>query len=234
MESASITSHIINAYSAITAPNRTTDSGELYNDRGYRTVIEDKVSLSREGKDQISGIKPSLVKKTSSADQQPDNLEEQELKELQQLKIRDTEVRTHEQAHLSAVGRYARGGASFTYQRGPDGGSYAISGEVGIDVAKESTPEATINKMQTIKRAALAPANPSAADKQIAARASALEAQARQELFRNQQQELDAGREHASSPITQTAGQSNSSAIKTSNNINVKTKLAVYQLMAAS
>ncbi len=47
-----------------------------------------------------------------------------ESKELRALQARDHEVRAHEQAHLGAAGQYARGGANFTYQHGPDGKSY--------------------------------------------------------------------------------------------------------------
>jgi hypothetical protein len=51
-----------------------------------------------------------------------------------------------------------------------------------IDVSQEKSPEETIQKMQAVKRAALAPADPSSADRSIAASATALESQARQEL----------------------------------------------------
>lgn len=143
----------------------------------------DPVTLSREGKERSlrTGFKENENKL---------QLDRQEIQQLQNLKRRDMEVRTHEQAHLSAAGRYARGSASFTLQKGPDGRSYAVGGEVGIDVGKESTPEATLAKMQTIKRAALAPANPSAADRRIAAQATVKEAQARQELLMKTQEEL--------------------------------------------
>lgn len=114
----------------------------------------------------------------------------EELKQLVQLKSRDREVRSHEQAHLAVAGQYASGGASYTYQRGPDGNSYATGGEVPIDIGGEPTPEATIQKMRTVRRAALAPAEPSGADRQIAAQASAKEMQARQELAQELQEDL--------------------------------------------
>jgi hypothetical protein len=118
------------------------------------------------------------------------SLDRQEMLELRKLTERDAEVRIHEQAHLSAAGQFVRGGASFTYQRGPDGVSYAIGGEVGIDVGKEATPEATITKMRIVKRAALAPAEPSAADRSIAAQAAVKESQARQEVLSRLQEDL--------------------------------------------
>jgi SprA family protein len=109
-------------------------------------------------------------------------LTQEELKAISELHKRDTEVRSHEQAHLSAAGQYAAGGASFSYTTGPDGKRYANGGEVPIDIGKEKTPEATIQKMRTVRRAALAPANPSSTDRSIAAQASAKEAQAMKEL----------------------------------------------------
>jgi multidrug efflux pump subunit AcrA (membrane-fusion protein) len=150
----------------------------------------DKVTLSQEGKERASRSEAHDIDMEAPLTGGAINLDKQELSQLQQIKLRDGEVRTHEQAHLSAAGQYARGGASFTYQKGPDGVSYAVAGEVNIDVTKESSPEATIAKMQTIKRAALAPANPSGADRRIAAQANVKEAQARQELLQVQQEEL--------------------------------------------
>lgn len=127
-------------------------------------------------------------------------MSEQELRELQTLKLRDAEVRAHEQAHLAAAGRYARGGASFSFERGPDGASYAVGGRVGIDLSKERTPEDTMRKMQIVRRAALAPLSPSAADRSIAARAAAMESQARQELILQNQEELLRGEKEVGQP----------------------------------
>lgn len=115
-------------------------------------------------------------------DQAGNSLSAEELKAVQQLKARDLEVKAHEMAHLTAAGQYARGGPSYTYQLGPDGRRYAVGGEVPIDVSAENTPEATIQKMDLVQRAALAPAEPSAADRSIAAMASAQENQARSQL----------------------------------------------------
>ncbi len=101
--------------------------------------------------------------------------------EVRQLSARDQEVRTHEQAHVAAGGQYA-GSPVYEFKRGPDGISYAVGGEVSISVSRESTPEATIRKAEIIKRAALAPAEPSPQDRRVAAMAGQMEAQARAEL----------------------------------------------------
>lgn len=106
-----------------------------------------------------------------------------ENKDLVELRHRDREVRNHEQAHIAASGGLLRGGASFSYQRGSDGKLYAVGGEVRIDTSPvPENPKATIQKAQQIRAAALAPANPSAQDRAVAASANAIEATAIQAL----------------------------------------------------
>ena len=110
-------------------------------------------------------------------------LSEEDLKQVQELKERDQEVRTHEAAHLAAAGKYATGGPSYEYKRGPDGKNYAVGGEVGIDTsAIPGDPQATLQKAQQIRAAAQAPANPSSQDRAVAASAAQMEAKARQEI----------------------------------------------------
>lgn len=107
----------------------------------------------------------------------------EEQAEIEKLRKRDQEVRAHEQAHIAAAGGLAKGGATFSVQRGPDGKEYAVGGEVNIDTSPiAGNPEATIRKAQQIRAAALAPADPSPQDRAVAASANGLEAQARQEL----------------------------------------------------
>ena len=120
--------------------------------------------------------------------QDPKQQEQQQRQEqqVQDLVERDKEVRTHEQAHQSAGGEYA---SSPTYQftQGPDGKRYATGGEVQIDTsAVPGDPAATIAKMQQIRSAALAPAEPSAQDLAVARSAAASEAKARKELMAEQ------------------------------------------------
>lgn len=106
---------------------------------------------------------------------------EQEQRVIGLLSARDREVRAHEQAHAAIGGQYA-GAAQFQYERGPDGVRYAVGGEVPIDVGREASPEATIRKAQVVKRAALAPAEPSPQDRRVAAEATRMETTARQDL----------------------------------------------------
>lgn len=118
-----------------------------------------------------------------------DGLTEAERREVERLRARDREVREHEMAHMTAGGSYASQ-PSFRFVRGPDGGFYAAGGEVRIDTSPvPGNPEATIRKMQTIKRAALAPREPSAQDQRVAAEAEAAVIQARRELSEQERQE---------------------------------------------
>jgi hypothetical protein len=100
--------------------------------------------------------------------------------QVAKLKSTDRAVRSHEQAHISAAGGYAKGGASFSYTRGPDGKLYAVAGEVGIDVSPVAgDPDATMRKAQVVRQAAMAPANPSGQDRAVAAAASQMAQEAR-------------------------------------------------------
>ncbi|MEM7755212.1 MAG: putative metalloprotease CJM1_0395 family protein [Planctomycetota bacterium] len=111
-----------------------------------------------------------------------DQLSDAEQKEVTKLQARDTEVRTHEQAHVAAAGSLFRGGPYYDYKTGPDGREYAVAGRVNIDTSEGRTPEETIQKAQQIRRAALAPAEPSSTDQRVAAKAASMESQAQQEL----------------------------------------------------
>lgn len=111
-----------------------------------------------------------------------DSLTEEEQEKVDQMQARHDEVKTHEQAHKSAGGSLAAA-PSYTYETGPDGKRYITDGEVQIDTAEEDEPRDTITKMQQVKRAALAPAEPSSQDRKVASEASRIEAQARADLL---------------------------------------------------
>jgi hypothetical protein len=108
--------------------------------------------------------------------------QQQDLKLIRSLSQRDREVQAHENAHSAVGGQYA-GSANYTYQRGPDGVNYAVGGEVPIDVGViQGNPQATLEKMQLVQRAALAPAEPSSQDRKVAAIAAQQANQARAEI----------------------------------------------------
>ncbi len=128
--------------------------------------------------------------KSSGANSQPRTdvqLTEEEKRLVEELRRRDREVRAHEQAHKAVAGSHARGAPTYTYQTGPDGRRYAVGGEVAIDTSPvPGDPQATITKAQTIRRAALAPSEPSGQDRSVAAQATRMENQARAELREEQ------------------------------------------------
>ena len=112
--------------------------------------------------------------------------------QITELASRDREVRSHEQAHAAVGGSYA-GAPTYSFKRGPDGQTYAVGGEVSIDVSPiPNDPAATLRKMEVVQQAALAPAEPSAQDLRVAAQAQVLAAQARSELAALQRGEVAA------------------------------------------
>mgnify|MGYP001773546919 CR=1 FL=1 len=100
---------------------------------------------------------------------------------IEKLKLREKQVIMHEMAHKAVGGQYA-GAVHYSYTQGPDGRNYITGGEVSIDVSPEADPEETIRKMQIVRAAALAPADPSPQDLAVAQRATALEMKTRMEL----------------------------------------------------
>ncbi len=108
-----------------------------------------------------------------------------------EMKATDAKVRAHEMAHLAAGGQFASG-PTYEYQRGPDGGMYVVAGEVQIDTSPvRGDPEATIAKALQVQAAALAPAEPSAQDRKVAAAAAQMAAQASAELAKQKTGEGD-------------------------------------------
>ena len=129
------------------------------------------------------GSKPGAAPGTD----QP-TLNPQEQKEVEKLKQRDREVKNHEQTHKAQLGPYATGGPYYEYTTGPDNKQYAVGGSVSVDTSKESTPERTIQKAQVLKRASMAVAEPSGADKAVASKAQRMEMEARAEIAEKNQQ----------------------------------------------
>ena len=102
----------------------------------------------------------------------------------------DMKVKAHELAHSTTGGQYA-GAPHYQFVIGPDGKLYAVAGEVPIDVSPEDTPEKTIRKMQQVIAAALAPADPSPQDIQVASIAAKILAEATSELSKKENNEVN-------------------------------------------
>lgn len=115
---------------------------------------------------------------------------DEETKKINELAARDREVRAHEQAH-AAVGGVHAGAPTYTFERGPNGRNYAVGGEVSISTSPVAgDAQATIRKADQVKRAALAPAQPSAQDRAVAAQATQMKIEAQIELREQKAAEL--------------------------------------------
>ncbi|NLK62344.1 MAG: hypothetical protein GX287_02740 [Fusobacteria bacterium] len=114
--------------------------------------------------------------------------------EIEKLKKTEEEVIAHENTHTAVGGKYASA-PSYSYTTGPDGKSYINGGEVSIDTSEERTPSDTISKMQIVRAAALAPANPSGQDMAVASKASQIEMRARQKMNNDAYNELNKGKD---------------------------------------
>ena len=180
---------------------------------------DDRVQISDEARDRLKAEKNknSIIKDEK-------DLDEEEKREVDKLKKQDQEVRAHEKAHMAAGSGLVMGGANYEYERGPDGKMYAVGGEVKIDTSKERDPEATIRKMQKVRRAALAPAEPSGQDRSVAAQASQIEAEARIELQKERSEsnkERDDQQSVSPSSTNQNPFNAESIASDVGNNLNV-------------
>ena len=97
--------------------------------------------------------------------------------QIAQLQETDSKVRAHEMAHQAAGGGLA-GAPHYTLKKGPDGKDYAVAGEVPIKIEQSNDPKKTIEDMQQVKAAALAPADPSPQDIKVAQNADMIAAKA--------------------------------------------------------
>lgn len=145
------------------------------------------------GPAQADGASAARVTTAATTAARDGALSEAELRELQQLQQRDREVRAHEMAHVAAGAGLVTRGASYSYQTGPDGQRYAVGGEVGIDTSPGRTPDESLAKAERIRAAALAPAEPSGQDRQVAAQASRMAVDARLEIARREFEQGGAG-----------------------------------------
>jgi hypothetical protein len=177
------------------------------------TLPADKVSLSPEARSQLTRAgaggrvseaggapNPELGEREEeraggrapggSATGQTGQLTAEQQQRVQELQQRDTHVRAHEAAHQAAGGDLT-GPASFSFELGPDGRSYAVGGEVPVQARSGRTPDETIAIARRVRAAALAPSDPSAADLAAASAASQVELRAMQQKRQLAQQGQD-------------------------------------------
>ena len=149
------------------------------NDRGVENNADNSVSSG----DKTSNAENNTQNNDKNAGQKNiGELSREEQRIVSELQAADTNVRAHEAAHMAAGGGLTSP-ASYTYERGPDNKMYAVAGEVGISTGEGNTPQESLNKAQTIRRAALAPADPSPQDLKVAAQAASMEMSARAQIM---------------------------------------------------
>lgn len=165
---------------------------EMYGPDGKR-VGEAEAQGSEEAED-AGAIDASEEAEQTEGPKAEEDMSTGDRQVIADMKARDAEVRAHEAAHVAAGGAHVQGGASYTFDTGPDGKQYAVGGEVGIDTSPVAgDPQATADKARTVRAAALAPASPSGADRAIAAQASQMEAQAMVEIATEQREQASGG-----------------------------------------
>lgn len=150
-------------------------------------VIEEDETRKKE-KTPNDTLKEAEAKKQKEKSKKTGELDPEEQQMVQKLQARDSEVRAHEAAHQSAGA--STGGASYSYQQGPDGKMYAIGGEVSVQFKSGSTPQETIQNAQAVIAAAMAPASPSPQDYAVASSARVMMMKAQQQLAREQQDQM--------------------------------------------
>ncbi len=214
-----------------TAPLGAAPAGEAAPAEGARPADESnpqsgEATSTREAGENQSAVGPAEAPRTEDSQAPQENrpaddssrtaeekagireLTAEEKQRVAELKARDASVRQHERAHLAAAAGLARGGAQFDFVTGPDGRRYAVGGEVQLDTSPvPDDPQATIQKAQTVRRAALAPAQPSSQDHRVAAQATQMEFAARTELSQERAAEARERLEGNADAATLFAGQ---------------------------
>lgn len=186
------------------------------------------------GYPRIAGKKDKDKKSEIESEEKSGNkkeLTDSEQREIDNLKKTDSKTRSHEAAHIAAGGGLVRGGANYSYQKGPDGKSYAVGGEVQIDISPEKDPDDTIQKMNRVRSAAMAPADPSGQDRQVASKAAQIQAQARSEKLKQSSQETQSS---GTIELPQIAPEQSSEQASTNSQLNSERITNTYKKNEAS
>lgn len=161
--------------------------GSSQSQDGDKTESTDTVK-SESKSDETSENKQNDESKTTEK-KSSDDLTPEEQQELAKLKETDMKVKAHEQAHMAAAAGINASAPSYDYQEGPDGQKYAVGGEVSISFSTTGDPEKDKVSAETMKRAALAPADPSSQDRSVARNADKMIAENEQKIEELKEQE---------------------------------------------
>lgn len=121
----------------------------------------------------------------------PDSPDSDKQRVIEDLKKRDRDVREHESAHASDPRLVKIGSAQYDYTIGPDGKAYATGGRVTLSTGTSRTPEEAIDKAEALKRASMAPGEPSSKDFQAMNAASAMEFEAMNRIYSDRGKRAD-------------------------------------------
>jgi hypothetical protein len=154
----------------------------------YEVEISDEGKKLTDNKEEAQKLYENLETRLEASRMELKQKQHQEWRIQRDVaRFRQTEenIRTHEAAHMSAGGAFA-GGVSYVYAKAPDGKMYVSGGEVPIQAPEGKTPEETARNMEIVRRAALAPADPSGQDVAVAAMAMQIENRARAAIRQGQ------------------------------------------------
>jgi hypothetical protein len=138
------------------------------------------ISLNTQIIGKLSGNRVLVAKK-----QNPDDPNSNEQKIIDRLKNRDREVRVHEMSHGTNPELIKIGSAQFDYTIGPDGKAYATGGKVTLSTGSARTPEDALAKAGALKKASMAPGEPSSQDFQALNAAVSMELEAENQIYSN-------------------------------------------------
>lgn len=177
--------------------------------------INDEATISDEAKALFEKDKTNSVQGQPSSDEAQENkntttqskndLTPEQEQEVAKLKARDAEVKTHEQAHLSAASGISASAPTYTYETGPDGEKYAIGGEVSITVVQTGNPQKDLQSAQTMRAAALAPSQPSSQDLSVARNADKMIEDDKKQIEEEKSQQYENSSPKPSNELTASA-----------------------------
>lgn len=168
------------------AENTISSIGEQRGEQGSEQSSKEEPGHENEPQDSSKNHKQGQITDSDDKNNHDQASVLAEQKVIGQLQSRDKEVRQHELAHANTGGS-TTGSPAYSFEVGPDGKKYAISGEVDVDLSSvPGDPQATITKMQKVHAAALAPATPSSQDIRVAASASRVILAAQSEILAQQ------------------------------------------------
>lgn len=173
--------HALTAYTPRTLPEKTTTiTTTSLHGEGAKEPVEIKKTAEKldQGMEKFSLVKEKVLTLKEKLD-------------VRQLAQMERSVREHERSHMVAARDLAISSPNYRLEHGPDGREYAVGGEVNISASTVSgDAQGTIDKALKIERAALAPADPSTKDMQVAAQARAIASKAYRKLSRDQLMEV--------------------------------------------